>query len=67
MIARLAEHSHAPPNLDPEYVARHRAWLAAQPGLCGGYHSVARRSTTVLRVLMRGVVGRFSVWHEAIG
>ena len=38
MIARLAEHSHLPPDLDPDYVARNRAWLAAQPGFCGGYH-----------------------------
>ena len=32
MIARLAEHSHLPADLDPDYVARHRAWIAAQPG-----------------------------------
>jgi hypothetical protein len=38
MIARLAEHSHLPQDLDPEYVARHRAWIAGQPGFCGGYH-----------------------------
>ena len=38
MIARLAEHSHLPTGLDPGYVARHRAWMAAQPGFCGGYH-----------------------------
>ena len=38
MIARLAEHSHIPQDLDPEYVARHRAWIASQPGFCGGYH-----------------------------
>ena len=38
MIARLAEHSHIPADLDPAYVARHRAWIAEQPGFCGGYH-----------------------------
>ena len=38
MIARLAEHSHLPTDLDPDYVARHRAWIASQPGFCGGYH-----------------------------
>jgi hypothetical protein len=38
MIARLAEHSHLPADLDDDYVARHRAWIAAQPGFCGGYH-----------------------------
>jgi heme-degrading monooxygenase HmoA len=38
MIARLAEHSQLPADLDPDYVARHRAWIAAQPGFCGGYH-----------------------------
>jgi len=38
MIARLAEHSHLPKGLDPAYIARHRAWIASQPGFCGGYH-----------------------------
>ena len=38
MIARLAEHSHLPADLDPQYVSRHRTWIAAQPGFCGGYH-----------------------------
>ena len=38
MIARLAEHHQLPADLDPTYVARHRAWMAAQPGFCGGYH-----------------------------
>jgi hypothetical protein len=40
MIARLAEHNHLPADLDPAYVTRHRAWMAAQPGFCGGYHMV---------------------------
>ena len=31
MIARLAEHSHIPTDLDPDYVARHRAWIAVSP------------------------------------
>jgi heme-degrading monooxygenase HmoA len=38
MIARLVEHNLLPPDLDPEYVARMRAWSASQPGFCGGYH-----------------------------
>ena len=38
MIARLAEHNQLPADLDPDYVARHRAWMAEQPGFCGGYH-----------------------------
>ena len=38
MIARLAEHGPLPPGLDPEYVAAHRAFIAEQPGFCGGYH-----------------------------
>jgi heme-degrading monooxygenase HmoA len=38
MIARLAEHHHLPADLDDDYVARLRAWMAAQPGFCGGYH-----------------------------
>ena len=27
-----------PTDLDPDYVARHRRWIASQPGFCGGYH-----------------------------
>ena len=38
MIARLAEHSHIPTDLDPEYVSGLRAWIASQPGFGGGYH-----------------------------
>jgi heme-degrading monooxygenase HmoA len=38
MIARIAETEKLPADLDPEYVARHRAFIAAQPGFCGGYH-----------------------------
>jgi hypothetical protein len=38
MIARIAETEKLPADLDPEYVSRHRAFLAAQPGFCGGYH-----------------------------
>jgi heme-degrading monooxygenase HmoA len=38
MIARITEHTQLPDDLDPAYVERHRAWLASQPGFCGGYH-----------------------------
>jgi heme-degrading monooxygenase HmoA len=38
MIARLADHGRLPADLDQEYVDRHRAWIAEQPGFCGGYH-----------------------------
>ena len=38
MIARLAEHTQLPADLDPDYGAQFRTWLAAQPGFCGGYH-----------------------------
>lgn len=38
MIARIAETENLPADLDPEYVARQRAFIAAQPGFCGGYH-----------------------------
>ena len=40
MIARLAEHGELPADLDPEYAARHRAFIAEQPGFCGGYHLI---------------------------
>jgi heme-degrading monooxygenase HmoA len=38
MIARIAELDTLPADLDADYVARHRAWIAGQPGFCGGYH-----------------------------
>ena len=52
MIARLAEHSHLPTDLDPEYVARHRAWIAAQPGFCGGYHLLEPETGRALSLTM---------------
>jgi hypothetical protein len=52
MIARLAEHSHLPANLDPDYVARHRAWIAAQPGFCGGYHLLEAETGHALSLTM---------------
>lgn len=38
MIARIGEHSHLPENLDPDDARGIRAFLAARPGFCGGYH-----------------------------
>jgi hypothetical protein len=38
VIARLAEHTQLPADLDRAYVTRFRHWLAAQRGFCGGYH-----------------------------
>jgi heme-degrading monooxygenase HmoA len=52
MIARLAEHSHLPADLDPDYVARHRAWIAAQPGFCGGYHLLEPETGRALSLTM---------------
>jgi heme-degrading monooxygenase HmoA len=52
MIARIAEHSHLPADLDPEYVARHRAWMASQPGFCGGYHLLETDSGHALSVTL---------------
>ena len=52
MIARLAEHSHLPADLDPAYVARHRAWIAAQPGFCGGYHLLEPETGRALSLTM---------------
>jgi hypothetical protein len=52
MIARLAEHSHLPADLDPDYVARHRAWIAAQPGFCGGYHLLEPETGHALSLTM---------------
>ena len=52
MIARLAEHSHIPTDLDPDYVARHRAWIASQPGFCGGYHLLEAETGRALSLTM---------------
>jgi heme-degrading monooxygenase HmoA len=52
MIARLAEHSHIPADLDPQYVARHRNWIAAQPGFCGGYHLLEPATGRALSLTM---------------
>jgi heme-degrading monooxygenase HmoA len=52
MIARLAEHTHIPADLDPAYVARHRAWIAAQPGFCGGYHLLEPETGRALSLTM---------------
>ena len=52
MIARLAEHSHIPADLDPAYVARHRAWIASQPGFCGGYHLLEPETGRALSLTM---------------
>ena len=54
MIARLAEHSRLPADLDPDYVARHRAWIAAQPGFCGGYHLLEPETGHALSLTMWG-------------
>ena len=52
MIARLAEHGPLPPGLDPEYVAAHRAFIAEQPGFCGGYHLLDPESGRALSLTM---------------
>ena len=52
MIARLADHSHLPADLDPDYVARHRAWIASQPGFCGGYHLLEPETGRALSLTM---------------
>jgi hypothetical protein len=52
MIARLAEHAQLPENLDPDYVARHRAWVASQPGFCGGYHLLEPETGRALSLTM---------------
>jgi heme-degrading monooxygenase HmoA len=52
MIARLAEHTNLPPDLDPDYVARHRAWVADQPGFCGGYHLLEPETGRALSLTM---------------
>jgi heme-degrading monooxygenase HmoA len=52
MIARVAEHTHLPADLDPEYVARHRAWIASQPGFCGGYHLLEPETGRALSITL---------------
>jgi heme-degrading monooxygenase HmoA len=52
MIAQIAEHTHLPADLDPEYVVRHRAWIARQPGFCGGYHLFETETGRALSVTL---------------
>jgi hypothetical protein len=52
MIARIAETEKLPVDLDPEYVVRHRAFLAAQPGFCGGYHLLEAETGRALSLTM---------------
>jgi heme-degrading monooxygenase HmoA len=52
MVARLAEQTNLPPDLDPDYVARHRAWMAEQPGFCGGYHLLEPETGRALSLTM---------------
>jgi heme-degrading monooxygenase HmoA len=52
MIARIAEHSHLPADLDPDYVARHRTWIASQQGFCGGYHLLEPETGHALSVTL---------------
>lgn len=52
MIARIAELEKLPADLDPQYVARHRAFIASQPGFCGGYHLLEAETGRALSVTM---------------
>jgi hypothetical protein len=52
MIARIAEHNDPPTDPDPNDVARHRAWIAAQPGFCGGYHLLEPQTGHALSLTM---------------
>jgi hypothetical protein len=52
MIARLAEHADSPADLDPALAARERAWIAAQPGFCGGYHLLEPETGRALSLTM---------------
>jgi heme-degrading monooxygenase HmoA len=52
MIARIAEHNQLPADLDPDYVMRHRAWMAEQPGFCGGYHLLESETGHALSVTL---------------
>jgi hypothetical protein len=52
MIARIAEHGQLPADLDPDYVARHRTWIASQQGFCGGYHLLEPETGHALSVTL---------------
>jgi heme-degrading monooxygenase HmoA len=52
MIARIGEHSHLPEQVDPGYAAGIRAFLAARPGFCGGYHLLEPQTGHALSVTL---------------
>ena len=52
MIARIGEHNHLPDDLDPGYVTGIRAFLAARPGFCGGYHLLEAETGRALSVTL---------------
>jgi heme-degrading monooxygenase HmoA len=52
MIARIEERQALPTDLDPTYIARYRAWIAEQPGFCGGYHLLDPQTGHALSLTM---------------
>ena len=52
MIARIAELEKLPADLEPHYVALQRAFIAGQPGFCGGYHLLEAETGRALSVTM---------------
>jgi heme-degrading monooxygenase HmoA len=52
MIARIAEIDRLPPDLDEEYLRRHREHLASLDGFCGGYHLLEPASGHALSITL---------------
>jgi heme-degrading monooxygenase HmoA len=52
MIARIGVHEKLPADLDPHYVDRLRAFVASQPGFCGGYHLLEAETGRALSFTM---------------
>jgi len=52
MISRIAEHKFLPTDSDPDCHAGQRAWIAAQPGFCGGYHLLEPETGHALSLTM---------------
>ena len=52
MIARIGEHNLIPDDLDPDYASGIRAFLAARPGFCGGYHLLEAETGHALSVTL---------------
>ena len=66
MIARIGEHNQLPDDLDPGYANGIRAFLAARPGFCGGYHLIEPETGHALSVTLWQDAGSLAAAETAM-